>query len=597
MFALGMLSLMQILYLPGSLLLRWWRKKPSWFDTFVIFTASLVSNYLLVFFLTALGIYRRSVLYGIFVIEAVLWIWLYREWGRVKIGEYLETISEKAKNFLSRLFSSHSHGLLFLILAFFAINASFWSVKILVYNTGSIFDKWDDVVSWNRWAVDWSHSQFPAATRWYSQLLPANWSITYLFIGDSRIQFFAKAIMPLFTLLIFVLFFYQSIRTLNTSFLIALILCQYLMRRFLGAYVDSGYTDLPLAFFASLTTIAFFNALDAPTTAEKHYYLWVGMLAAAGAALTKPNGLYIYALYPFLAYLILKGEREFLAKGILLYISMSIVLVLPWYGYKAFTIFTGRDESNLLQLMEVAQHAQNATGPSLVFSALANLPRGIKITLILFGMASPWIKRPFAWYLFLMTMPYLLLWTWISSYDLRNLSPLLVYLPLGIGLGVTEIFSRLRNKAFLYTTLAKLPIATLLFPILLAFLLSGVYFLPANTLLARQLYLQQRLFSPSKNQKLLAYVQSHPGIRIVTNYPLDHIPGLEGTKVSFNFRDLASLQQLIERPEIQYLLVPSWAADEIKSYLAEKIARGEFELIFDDKEWIRYQFIKIRKEK
>ena len=37
---------------------------------------------------------------------------------------------------------------------------------------GQIFQQWDAVISWNRWAIDWSANRLPTFTSLYPQLLP-----------------------------------------------------------------------------------------------------------------------------------------------------------------------------------------------------------------------------------------------------------------------------------------------------------------------------------------------------------------------------------------------------------------------------------------
>jgi len=71
-----------------------------------------------------------------------------------------------------------------------------------IAQVGQIFQQWDAVVSWNRWAVDWAANRLPYATSIYPQLLPTNLSLSYVFMQSSEVWVFAKAFQFLFCLML-----------------------------------------------------------------------------------------------------------------------------------------------------------------------------------------------------------------------------------------------------------------------------------------------------------------------------------------------------------------------------------------------------------
>ena len=116
---------------------------------------------------------------------------------------------------------------------------------------GQIFQQWDAVVSWNRWAVDWAANRLPYATSIYPQLLPTNISLTYVFMQGSEVWIFAKAFQFLFCLALLAAmldlarvegqFGYVPGVVITYGLLVAVL--RYRM-------LSSGYADVPLAFFA-----------------------------------------------------------------------------------------------------------------------------------------------------------------------------------------------------------------------------------------------------------------------------------------------------------------------------------------------------------
>ena len=138
-------------------------------------------------------------------------------------------------------------------------------------HAGDIFQEWDAVVSWNRWAIDWAANRLPRTTAEYPQLLPCNLSLSYVFIQDSSIWFFAKGWLFLFCLLLLL----GHVRprparpagadTSSGVFITYALLVAMLRFRF----ISSGYADMPVAFMAYAGVYALLLARGARTPASK----------------------------------------------------------------------------------------------------------------------------------------------------------------------------------------------------------------------------------------------------------------------------------------------------------------------------------------
>ncbi len=75
-------------------------------------------------------------------------------------------------------------------LAFFFI-CCIDAIILFASSVGDVFTSWDAVVAWNGLARDWAAGRIPGATKLYPQLGTALWAITYEFIQDPKVQFFA----------------------------------------------------------------------------------------------------------------------------------------------------------------------------------------------------------------------------------------------------------------------------------------------------------------------------------------------------------------------------------------------------------------------
>jgi hypothetical protein len=110
----------------------------------------------------------------------------------------------------------------------------------------------------------------------------------------------------------------------------------------------------------------------------------------------------------------------------------------------------------------------------------------------------------------------------------------------------------------------------------------------------RQVELQMQIFSPKKNQMLYELVQENgPQTKVLTNYPMAFLPGLEGNQVAFDFDDYGRFLTHLTNPEIEFILLPNAAGDQVRDHIEQKIESGEFQWLARDQQWKTYTLIRI----
>ena len=173
MLILGLIYLLQASFLPGFLFYNFLKRDKYISEAIPIsFGLSLIFNYILIYALSILGIYTYSIIISVFISEILLLTFL--------------AIKQKS-NFIFQTSIFH----IFILILLFLINQN-------IFKTESIMNGEDQIYSWNQWALEWANNSLPSITKNYPQLLPINWSISYILIKNNSVQFFAKTIMPLF---------------------------------------------------------------------------------------------------------------------------------------------------------------------------------------------------------------------------------------------------------------------------------------------------------------------------------------------------------------------------------------------------------------
>jgi len=602
-FILGTLGFLQITFIPGLIVFKLFRFRTNLLDKLlIIFSTSLIANYCVLFLLSPLGIYTRITLSLLIIVELAAILWLYRKDLLTPAKAVLEAGQDGLYEITHIFFPKREEGsasvlyyFVVLILLLFSASSILWGINLFLQNLGSVFNAWDAVVAWNRWATIWATSQIPMDSHFYPQLVPANWSISYVLLGSTVIQFFAKGIMPLFTLLMLLGLFNLVLITKRFHFLISILLLQYLLSNSLNNGLSSGYVDIAVAFFSFATLYILIKAHHTLDIKERGQLYILGALFSAGAAVAKQAGVYMALCYPILVYADVRFskvivEKKQLRTWIISFVLISLIWV-SWYVLKEVRILAGMDYANIDRLVDLS--AQRYDNPNLFLQIAAAIGPHTEfvILFLLIAIVFPWMDR-FYQVLTLVFAPYPLIWAWLASYDTRNLSVFLPVLALVAGYAIDRIILQLTHLSE-KSRMTQIPMAI---PVAFACiaLVSLNFIATPQKLAQRQTALQKEIFSPSKNQMLYDLVASNgPQTRVLTNYPMNFIPGLGKYQARFDFDDYNSFLARVQNPEIEYMLVPNAIDEKIKDYIDAKIAAGDYQVISKDKQWKVFTLIRI----
>ncbi len=509
----GIAGVFQIVVLPGLLIYRLMRFQTGFLRSCLsIFGLSVAANYIIVFLLTILKIYTQPVLAALIILEVLAILIVYRRSIFISFEDMKDWLIEKYDQFHSLMkpnpeYRNFSQFLVLIIRILFgiaALAALVWIIKVTISNMGTVFNSWDAVLSWNRWAVDWGQNHLPLSTRHYPQLAPINWSLTYTLMGNTSIQLFAKSVIPLFTAGILLVFLDLGLKKRSAGYFLGLALCAFILKTNLGEYIGEGYSDIPAAF---LGLMAFYSLLRIDPQKDDLQKAYIqGAIFAGAAAVTKQTGvlvLFLYGVFAFLVYFYPKKElslREKMQKWLLPLIIVGLVVV-PWYVYKQIAIIQGWEISEVGVIGEITNQAHDQANIFLrSYQALISLGN----VLIFFGLAilsTILVDRRFKYLVLGVIVPFTLIWSVYASYDSRNLAMMYPLVAMVCGIAIDRILDMLAPR-LIRLKLNKIPAVSLLILICLA---GGLYLSRVSNrdLISRQETLQRQNLQSTFERKNL----------------------------------------------------------------------------------------------
>jgi len=595
MLLLGLLSFIQITFLPGILILKVFKIKPSFIQTLGFsFALSLISNHLIVFAITTFGLNISYTYYIIFIIELFFVYKLYKNFFKSPLGVIFSTRSTQISSYITSTFSTNSvnpktftqiiTGLFTIVFTILAASSIWWAFKLWVVNFDTVFTLWDAIVSWNHWAVEWYAGSFPNQTSRYAQLIPTNFAVSYAFLGNTQIQFFAKGFMPLFNLFILLLMVDLGLETKQGGYFIGVVATRFVIKKFLGVYISSGYVDVALAFFSFIPIYALLKAQISTSKKQQLTYIWLGAIFASGAALTKQNGLFIFVTYPVLAYLLVvknfddtdfKNKLSYIIKPFLL----GVLLILPWYLYNEYRIFTGINETNVLYLIG-ERHEGRALFERFIRAAVM-LEKYIYLYIFIL-ILLPFLDITFKWITIIILVPYSLIWALGFSTFARNLAIAMPFLGMVTGLCAQKSLD-FGERLISWLKISRIKIFFILIFVFITISVSGQFLTDAR-LINHQNEQQKEILQSSVNHRIYAYFEEIGEYEpIMTNYPIRYLPGLENMQIPIgNFADYDFYQWTKKQnPEVRLMLIfRGRAADDVKKEINSNIEQGNYELIF-----------------
>ena len=415
MLLLGFLSLCQISFLPGYLCLRSFRLPVRGLlqTSIYSFGLTLIANHSLVYALYSAGLYSRPVVYALVALE---WLTLFYLMRRERFHLSVSLPSEETLDRYRALWRDRPlSGRLITIPAFAALLAG---AAFCYQYFGSVYLLVDDVLSWDRWAMEWAGNRL-SRTGLYPQLLPTNWSLTYVMLGNTDVKMFAKAIMPLFTLATLLLFLDLFHKTGRLTWLLSLsgyafLLCFF----FQPVFLASGYAELASAFFAFLTLYTFLQ----PEAGRSRPILVA--VFASGTLLTKQGGVYVFALaLGWLAFDFARRSdtRTWRAPALAL-----ILLVNCRWVVTGWLVTHGQESSNIAFLTRDIHDGRTYPQRWQTAWRMIERVRGLEVAPLIWlaaGVVLLSLFHPQGRLVFLLLFaPFYVLWALLFSYETRTLA-------------------------------------------------------------------------------------------------------------------------------------------------------------------------------
>ncbi len=507
----GNAGLLQLTVLPGLLAHEWQARNkihmPALDSLLFMFAFSAVASFLLVLVLQQCGLHTRAV-------------WMALGWAQLGLGLYWH-FTNRTPNTLMRpdLQRLPLPGVLGLLVYLFCLIEL---LRRVLDHWPGVLEGWDAIVSWNRWAKDWSGGHWPALTWGYPQLMPANWSVLYLWQGSTEIEFLVRIWMGLFAVALMAVFLAMYAHWRRWTLLLAGAVMSGILLIPYREVLDSGYVDVPLTFAVLLTAHWVLLAVHDGTRSGR--WLLYATVATALALLTKQGGLLALMMWLW-ALWCLRAQRQWVWRAL----ALLLVLVLPWYllalihntsdsvlSYVTREIYGNETLSaRMVRALTHTLPAVTGVGPNTRLAAVI-------VFLAICGFVLALRDRCGRFFASFGVFA-LLVWAASFSYDGRNLLPALPLLLLAVahGFGRMQLTPAWLSESLPMGDLKSYQPLYKLIPIASALVMLGTL-LPANIGRWEQLTnaLRKAAGNPVLNGMLIDYVNT-PGFSgyVYSTYP------------------------------------------------------------------------------
>lgn len=421
MFLWGLISVLQTCILPGFILYNLFFGRTSFIKSLpYIFSLSLILNWIIVFYGSLLGIYEKNNLIILIVLEVIILIII----SRKKINNKIKLSDDKY----------HKNYYLFTMLGNLVVAYSFLRV---LPKLGRVFTMGDAIAYWNRCAIEWANNAIPTETMHYPQLLSSNYSVSYVLMGNTEIEFFAFAISAFFFPMASLAIYQLAKSTNNINFhIVNLIFCLYVS---IFQEIAIGYADLPVACMSLIAFCALFNVYSNAFDKYKSIkFIYLSIILACGAAATKQSGVY-YAIFHmfFCLYWVYKNYNiKIFIKFLLYLIIINIIIYGFWYIFAQNQINNGLSSSEITYVTKDIFEGKNLIQRT--YYAFLNWPYFYFMALgSLVALTNSRLRV-----ICTLTIAYVVIWSFYFSYDRRNFALALPFLAINIGLSYQIIFDK-----------------------------------------------------------------------------------------------------------------------------------------------------------
>lgn len=425
MISLAVLGLVQALFLPGFIVASMTVRLPFADRLLLATPLSLLFNYTMVFFLVAVGAYSQFVLLLVFLLEVAILLRL------------------SARPFLGTLSSGDTAVVVAVKLATIAVLAQAFRSQF-----GAVFDSWDAVISWNRWANEW-YSETVSSSLGYPQVGPILFSIVYKFAGTTNVQSLAKlvaAYFPFFGVLcIWRIARWRGAMSMATAIAAAVfVYLLFALSAGLGAWFPySGYMDPIIAsmfafvlYAAVLVVDTRHNGFDASVRNQNAV---VTLMSVGVVAIVKQSGVPMALLFGLL--LLFVNRNSIRSRPLTFFVAVVAFLFVVFHFYATVFIlqfFGGHGVLNTDFLIQT----QFWDRPLAAFEMLVKACGSIVLILAAVGAVTAGGRLLFLLYI----APMFLFWAFFASYDLRTAFTLVPLLAMEAGLGLAFLLDILLNS-------------------------------------------------------------------------------------------------------------------------------------------------------
>lgn len=602
MVFLTFLSFLQMCVLPGLAFIQLAGVKNIGIIKYLatVFFASVVLNYGIITVLILLGIYNLYAVVILMVMECAVALWNPRK---------------SIPNFYKINFKDN-----FCFISTVVFMSIFFVVVSSIINAApKIFNWWDDVVSWNRWAQSFWKGKIPIDTGHYPQAIPAWWSVCYVLCGEA-LEFLPKACMPLFLLFVTLSLVESGLEKRNISYLIASVFILTLFYR--TGYVNTGYVDIPVSCTAFFAFVLLIDAIEK----SDDKILMLGAVFALASTLIKQAGIFAAAGYFVFSLIFFKfgkndssgkisitdADKNFgVAKKILknklvftlFYVSLCVIIVLPFYGFTQINILQGKNGSEISYVTN-GIYAGEAVASRMVRAFKSFFFSDIKSLRILLLLVCPFIfvqKNNFIKSLGIFGICYWLLWSAFYSYDTRNGFLSWSFMAFSGTAGFFEFIATAKKlwnvndtKSFSgkIFALRKFLFDHIRIAAVICFVLvSAMSFLLSIKIDRKFLYDKQELRKMERGGQTGLFIENYikqNGMtgKFLSNFQLlDYMAENSVARshyAGWMFNDIEHNTKTILNENIEYLCV-AWGdtGEAFKKYFEKKVDEGVFEILFD----------------
>ncbi len=609
----GLLSIMQILFLPGLIFIFILKRETGLLYRISIIVAfSMLFNLLYITLLVSLHGYNFYVLLITIFCEIAIILFMYWKLISQPIGKIGVSLHNKIKNSLTRYFDcgsrkQSSKKILIVIKAISLLLASItvvWVIVDLINQIGSVFGYWDSVISYNRWATEWAQGLFPTGACEYPQLLPTNWSLTYV-LTQSQVAIFAKLIQGVFPVLFIMAMFDLGLSFGSAGFLFAVPLSYLLLKKFAVVSVFEGFMDVAVTTFILLAFYMIYKDFYNDRYSQKT--LWLSGILVLAAAMTKQPGVLAFGAWVLINFILIysknPGKFWMSIKKIIIPTLVFLILIASWYVFKMNRdALVGERSCFAITNSWAVNDLVSGTWQALLYriqlldywillipiflTSIFFVKREIRILFLCYGL--PYLLISFNYGYYVMFMRYLTPISFVFAISVAVIIDLMVdkSLDLADRLPVTKIkksFIKLKN---LFSSIGhRLGLVSIWVVIIsgLVLLAIAVIKYPDSKLIRNYEYQQMGVGNRAINEYLADfYIDKDPEDLTISWYPyINYLPGLSGRAIYLDISNVETVNNYLKQENIGFVLQYNSTPGEIVDFLNSMVERGQLTFITD----------------